>query len=71
MRALQITGLLLLGLAGYALVKGISYTSQRSVLEVGEFKASMEEKRAVPPWAAAVAGGFGVVLLIMGSRKRG
>lgn len=70
MRVLQIAGLLLLVAAGYILIKGVNYTSQRNVLEVGEFKAQMEEKRAVPPWVAGALAGVGVVLLIAGSRRR-
>jgi hypothetical protein len=64
-------GLLLLVLGGVVLLHGLSFTSQKSVLKVGDFQASVEERRDVPTWAGALAVAGGVVLLIAGSRRRG
>jgi hypothetical protein len=64
-------GLLLLVLGGVVLLHGLSFTSQKSVLKVGDFQASVEERREVPTWAGALAVAGGLVLLVAGSRRRG
>jgi hypothetical protein len=71
MRPLAIAGLLLLILGGFILLRGLSFTSQKSVLKVGDFQASVEERRDVPAWAGALAAVGGLVLLVAGSRRRG
>ena len=71
MRPLSLVGLALLVLGGFVLFRGLSYTSQKSVLEVGDFHATMEERQTVPPWVGAVAVVGGIVLLVAGSRRRG
>ena len=71
MRPLAIAGLILTVLGGFVLLRGLSFTSQKSVLQVGDFKASVEERRDVPTWAGALAVAGGIVLLIAGSRRRG
>jgi hypothetical protein len=71
MRPLTIAGLILLLLGGFVLLRGLSYTSQKSVFKVGDFQAMMEERQTVPPWIGAVAVAGGIVLLIAGSRRRG
>jgi hypothetical protein len=71
MRPLTLAGLALLVLGGFVLFRGLSYTSQKSVLKVGDFNATVEERQAVPPWIGAVAVVGGIVLLVAGSRRRG
>jgi hypothetical protein len=71
MRPLAIAGLLLLVFGGYVLLRGVSFASQKSVLAVGDFQASVEERREVPAWAGALSVAGGIVLLVAGSRRRG
>lgn len=71
MRPLTLAGLVLLVLGGFVLLRGLSYTSQKSVLKVGDFQATMEEHRTVPAWLGAAAVAGGIVLLVAGSRRRG
>ena len=71
MRPLAIAGLVLAVLGGFVLIRGLSFTSQKSVLKVGDFQASVEERREVPAWAGALAVAGGIVLLVAGSRRRG
>jgi hypothetical protein len=71
MRPLAIAGLLLLVFGAYVLLRGLSFTSQKSVLKVGDFQASVEERREVPVWAGALAVAGGIALLVAGSRRRG
>ncbi len=71
MRPHTLVGLALLVLGGFVLFRGLSYTSQKSVLKVGDFNATVEERQAVPPWVGAVAIVGGIALLVAGSRRRG
>jgi hypothetical protein len=70
MRPLTLAGLVLLVLGGFVLLRGLRYTSQKSVIKVGEFQATVEEHRTVPTWIGAVALAGGIVLLVAGSRRR-
>jgi hypothetical protein len=70
MRPLAIAGLILTILGGFVLLRGLSFTSQKSVFKVGDFQASVEERREVPAWAGALAVAGGIVLLVAGSRRR-
>jgi drug/metabolite transporter (DMT)-like permease len=69
MRPITIAGVLLLALGAFILFRGLSYTSDRSVLKVGEFQASVEERRSVPAWAGALIAVAGIALLVTGRRR--
>jgi drug/metabolite transporter (DMT)-like permease len=69
MRPATIAGVLLLALGAFILFRGLSYTSDRSVLKVGEFQASVEERRSVPAWAGALIAVAGIALLVTGRRR--
>jgi len=69
MRPVTIAGVLLLALGAFILFRGLSYTSDRSVLKVGEFQASVEERRSVPAWAGALIAVAGIALLVTGRRR--
>ena len=71
MRPLSLVGLVLVAAGAFVLLRGLSFTSRKSVLEVGDFRASMEERRDVPAWVGVLAVAGGVVLLVAGSRRRG
>jgi hypothetical protein len=70
MRPLPIVGLLLVLVGGFILVRGFSFTSQKSVVKVGDFQASVEERREVPAWAGALVVAGGIVLLTASRRRR-
>ena len=70
MRPLAIAGLLLLVPGGFVLFRGLSFTSQKSVLKVGDFQASVEEHRTVPPWVGGLLVAGGILLIAGGSRRR-
>jgi hypothetical protein len=70
MRPLIILGLVLLALGAFVVFRGVNYGSQRSVFKVGDFEASVEQKRPIPQWVGGVAIGAGVVLTLTGFLRR-
>jgi uncharacterized membrane protein len=70
MRPLVVVGILLIALGAVILFKGLSYSSHRSELNVGEFQATFEEKRAIPAWVGGVALVGGVVIAVIGAGRR-
>jgi hypothetical protein len=70
MRYLSIGGAVLAALGLFIVFKGLSYSREESVFKLGEFEAKVEQKRQVPQWLGGVALGAGVVLVVVGLRKR-
>lgn len=70
MRPLSLLGIILLALGAYVLFRGASYQSRDEVLKVGDVKASVQSKKAVPAWAGGVAIVAGIVLVAAGMRRR-
>jgi hypothetical protein len=70
MKPSLIIGIVLVLLGGFVLVRGLSYTSDRHELKVGDFKASVEEKRAIPTWVGALAIVGGLALVVAGGRRK-
>lgn len=70
MKPLSLVGILLLVLGAFIVFRGATYKSRDEVLKVGDLKASVEEKRAVPTWVGGVAIVAGIVLLAAGMKRR-
>jgi UDP-N-acetylmuramyl pentapeptide phosphotransferase/UDP-N-acetylglucosamine-1-phosphate transferase len=70
MRPLSLVGIVLLVLGAFIVFRGMTYKSRDEVLRVGDVKASVEEKRAVPTWVGGVAIVAGIVLLAGGMKRR-
>jgi uncharacterized membrane protein len=70
MRPQALIGIILVLLGAFIVFRGMSYNSKDEVLKVGDLKASVTEKRAVPTWAGGVAIVAGVVLLAAGMKRR-
>ena len=70
MRPLSLIGILLLAVGAYIVFRGASYKSRDELFKVGDVKASVTEKHAVPTWVGGVAIVAGVVLLAAGMRRR-
>jgi uncharacterized membrane protein len=70
MRPLTLVGILLLALGAFIMFRGMSYKSKDEVLRVGDLKASVEERHAVPTWAGGPAIVAGVVLIAAGMKRR-
>jgi uncharacterized membrane protein len=69
MRAITVVGALLIGAGLFVLLKGASYTSDKSVLKVGPLEAKVSQEHEIPPWAGGAAIAAGVLLLVAGLRK--
>jgi len=69
MKPIQIVGLVLIIAGIFVLWQRPTYATKKNVIELGDFKASVDEREAVPAWLGAVGIGAGVMLLIAGSRK--
>ena len=73
MNALMIIGIVLLVLGVVALAyQGISFTTTENVVDLGPLKVEAKKERTIPlpPVLGGVAVAAGVVLLIVGARRR-
>lgn len=70
MKGLTLAGILVAALGVFILVRGLSYKSSDTVLEVGGLKASVEERRTVPAWVGIAAIVGGLVMVGAGARKK-
>lgn len=70
MRPQALIGIILIVIGAIVVFRGLSYKSRDEVLRVGDVKASVEEKRAVPTWAGGVAIAAGIILLVGGMKRR-
>lgn len=70
MRPLSIAGVVLLVLGAFVLFRGLSFTSKRDVVKVGDLKASVDEEHTVPTWVGGVALVAGLGLVVVGVGKR-
>jgi drug/metabolite transporter (DMT)-like permease len=73
MKLATIVGIVLIVLGVAALVLGgITYTTQETVLEVGPLKAQAEKEETIPlpPLLGAIALIGGIVLVVVGARRR-
>ena len=70
MRIVQIVGALLIAGGLFVLIKAPTYSSDKSVFKIGDVEAKVSQEHAIPPWAGGVALAAGVVLIVVGARKR-
>jgi len=69
MRVLQVLGGILILAGLFVLLKSPSYSSEKSVLKIGDVEAKVSQQHAIPPWAGGAAVVVGVVLIVVGARK--
>lgn len=70
MRGALIAGVVLAVLGAFILIKGLSYTREESVFKLGGIEAKMQQERRIPEWIGGVALGAGLVLVVIGLKKR-
>lgn len=69
MRGSVIGGIVLLCVGAFVLLRGASFTKDKTVIDMGPLKASVEEKQVVPTWVGAVAVAAGIALIGVGATK--
>lgn len=73
MKTSVLLGILLIAVGVVALAyQGITYTRNRTILDVGPVKAQVEEKRTIPlpPVLGGLSVAGGIALLVAGSRPK-
>lgn len=70
MRALQISGAVLIVIGLWMIIRPPSYSREESVLKLGNIEAKMQQEHSVPGWVGGLALGAGLVLVVVGTTKR-
>lgn len=70
MRAMAISGLILIALGLWVIVRPPSYSSEQSVIKLGDIEAKMQREHTIPEWVGGLALGAGLVLVVVGLKKR-
>lgn len=66
----MIAGLILIAAGIFLIVRPPRFSSEQSVVKLGQFEASMQQERPLPGWVGGCVLGAGVVLLGTGLFKR-
>jgi hypothetical protein len=66
---LQIVGAILIAGGLFVFIKSPSYTSEKSMIKIGDVEAKVSQEHPVPPWVGGAALAAGVILLVAGARK--
>ena len=69
MRVLQILGAIMIAGGLFILIRSPSYSSEKSVLKIGDVEAKVTQQRMIPPWAGGASLAAGVILIVVGARK--
>jgi drug/metabolite transporter (DMT)-like permease len=70
MRALQISGAVLIVVGLWMIVRPPSYSREENVFKLGDIEAKMRQEHLVPGWVGGIALGAGVVLFAVGLKRR-
>jgi hypothetical protein len=70
MRFVQILGIVLIAFGAYVLVRGFSFETKDKVVDLGDVEAHVDKRQTIPPWAGAIIGGVGVMMVVAGGRRR-
>jgi hypothetical protein len=62
-------GMVMLVGGGFVLARGASYTTKKTMFEVGGWKPKVTEQRTVPPWVGGVLAVAGAWLIAAGMRR--
>jgi drug/metabolite transporter (DMT)-like permease len=70
MRLLQVTGAILIAAGMFMIIRPPSYSREESVFKFGNIEAKMQQERTVPAWVGGTALGAGLVLVVVGLKRR-
>ena len=74
MKTMIVIGIILIALGVVGLIYGgITYTSSKNVVEMGSMRVQVDQEQQIPlsPIAGAAAVAVGVILILVGRRRRG
>jgi len=69
-RALQISGAVLIVVGLWTVMRPPAYSREESVFKLGDIEAKMQQEYRVPGWVGRMALGAGLVLFVVGITKR-
>ena len=69
-RVLQIVGAILIAAGLFMIIKPPSYSREESVFKLGELEAKVQQQHKVPGWVGGVALGAGLVMVVVGFRRK-
>lgn len=70
MKAFLISGLVLIAVGIFLIVRPPHYSSEQSVFKLGDVEARMQQEQPLPGWVGGAVLGAGIVLLGTGLFKR-
>ena len=70
MRVLTISAIVLMLAGVWIIVRPPSYSQEERVFKLGDIEANAQQEHPVPGWIGGIALGAGVVLLVVGLKKR-
>jgi drug/metabolite transporter (DMT)-like permease len=70
MRLLQVAGAFLIAAGMFMIIRPTSYSREESVFKLGNIEARMQQKHIVPAWVGGIALGAGLVLVVVGLKRR-
>ena len=70
MKTSLIAGLVLIAAGVFLILRPPHYSSEQSVLKLGDLEAKVQQERTLPDWVGGIVLGAGVVLLGAGLIKR-
>ena len=70
MRYLTVSGAVLVAVGLWVILRPLSYSSEQTVVKLGDLEAKVQQQRTVPGWVGGVLLGAGCVLLVFGVKKR-
>ncbi len=70
MRWSLLLGVALILAGGVVVAKGLNYNSKHDVIDLGQLRVSVDEKKPVPPWIGGVAALAGLVLVFAGGSRK-
>ncbi|MDE1924256.1 MAG: hypothetical protein KGL92_10045 [Gammaproteobacteria bacterium] len=69
-RILLILGALMVAGGLYVLIQAPTYSSQKSVMKIGDFEAKVQQEKRIPPGVGGAVLALGCVLVVVGLAKK-
>ena len=70
MRAMQVSGSVLIVLGLWIVIHPPSYSREETVFKLGNIEANLRQEHPVPAWIGGAMAGGGLVLLVLGLIRR-